>query len=475
MSNFGIDLEKSAFGELLIAEKTPIAQLLAINGLTDKLEMFEAGSGIATTSDSEFVVSTGVTPGSFASILSSREIPYRAGQGTEGNLSARFSPGVENSSQLAGLTSATDSLSFGCLGTQFGIRRRHNGFAEIQELQVTSATSTAGDVFITIDGTIYTVTVTIATVEVNAIEISDSLTSQVVGWIFSANGDTVVALQVNPSPASSFDFALDTAVGTAAGWTQIKDGIVAEDEFIRQALWNVDKKPELDPIKGNVYTIMVQYLGYGGIPFFIENPKTRFPELVHVIEYPNKFIVPSLGDPTFRIGWTVSSTGSTDDLIVAGASALGAIQGKSVITEQPRALTKTLLSVNILPLNLLTIRNRTVRGVRRNRSDTHLLMGSGFTDSTKGAVVDVILNATISGDPEFEYVDKVNSTTEFHSNGGLVVGGTTIGSFTLPGGDIDLERLGVVLTFNQTVTFAVRVVATPASDVTATLAFQEDI
>jgi len=469
-------LETGAFGELLTAEKTPVTQLLAINGFTDKEEIFEFLSGTATTDDSEFIVSLGTTSGSFASILSTREIPYRAGQGTECDLTAKFSAGVADTSQLAGFTSATDSLTFGYVGVDFGIERRSNGFAEIQELQVTSATTGAGDVSVTVDGTLYTVPVTVDTVQVNAIEIADSLTTQAPGWIFTANDDTVIALQINPTPAGSFAFALDTAVGTAATWTQIKVGVAATITFIAQADWNQDVMADLDPSKGNVYRVMLQFLGYGGIPFFIEDSATGRFVLVHVIPYANENTVPSLGDPTFRVGWTVSSTGGTTDLSVTGASAAGFIQGKDVITEQSRSLCTTLASVSTTNLNLLTIRNRTVRGVRRNRADTHMIGASAFTDSSKGAIIDIIINADIAGDPVFEYIDKDLSTTEFHSSSGVVTGGSTIGAIVLlPGGSIDLEQLDSVLTFNQTLTLAARVAAAPASSITADILFKEDI
>lgn len=475
MTFIPLKIATAAFGEALNAEKTPIIQMLAINGITSKEDVFTFNSGSANTSESEFIVSTGTTPGSFASILSNKEIPYRAGQGSECGLTARFTQGVANSSQLAGLTSATDSLTFGYTDTEFGITRRAHGAAEIQELLVSSATTGAGDVTVTVDGNPFTVPVTVDTVQVNAIEIAASLTAQVPGWIFTANDDTIVALQVNPVPAGSFAFALDTATGTAAAWTQVKAGAAAEVEFIPQALWNFDKKPGLDPTKGNVYLIMLQYLGYGAIPFFVENRETRNYELVHLIKYPNTAIKPSLGDPTFRVGWTVSSTGSATDLTVAGASCSGFIQGKSIITEKPRALTGIIASVSTTPLNLLTIRNRTVRGTRRNRADTSILSISGFTDSAKGVIIDVIIDAVVAGDPVFQYINKTVSTTEFHSNAGAVTGGTVIASITLPGEPLDLGMLNITVGFNESLTLAARVVAAPASSVTGTVLFQEDI
>ncbi len=470
-------LPLTSFGEVSVAEPTPITQILAINGLTSKTDSFSFLGGLVIADDSQFIISTGTTPGAFAAILSSRNSSYRAGQGSRCKVTGRFTAGVADSTQLCGFISATDSLAFGYDGDEFGVIRRHDGRSEIQEFQITSSTTGAGDVTVTIDGTPYTVAVTVGTVQVNALEISNSLNSQVPNYNFTSNDDTVVAVSDIAEPMDAFAFALDTATGTAGTWTEIQSGALAVVDFTAQADWSEDPMPDLDPTKGNVYDISFQYLGYGPMLFSIgENEKSL--KLVHIIEYSNLFTLPSLGDPTFTVGWTVASAGSTTDLVLAGASAGMFVEGKAVITEAPRTITNTLLAVGTTPTNLLTIRNRSVRGDRRNRAATALLEASAVTDSIKGVVIDLIIDADVAGSPTFQYVDKTLSNTEFDVVGTTVTGGTSIGVLSAIAGssdEIDLDKIMATLLPNQTLTLAAFVVAIPAADVTANLIYQEDI
>jgi hypothetical protein len=471
-------LLNTAFGEVLTAEATPVSQILAVNGLSPKTIEFESESGTATTADSEFVCSTGTTANSFASILTARNLPYRAGEGGTVQLTARFTAGVADSTQIAGLISTTESLAFGFVGTEYGINYRHHGEEEIQDLQITSATTGGGDVTVTVNGTAYTVPVTADTVQVNANEIADSLNAQVANFQFTANNDTITALDLVARPNGAFAFALDTATGTAGTWTQLEAGALAESDFFAQADWNGGLDFTVNPLVGNVYKIQYQYLGYGSIEFLVENPDTGRFQVAHIIKYANANVRTSLGDPNMRGGWAVSSQGSTTDLTLAGASCETAIQGKDIITNDTRALENTVASVGLVLTNLITIRNRTVRGVKRNRADTHVLDISGLTDSTKGAIIEVICNATVAGDVDFQYVDKALSTTEFDVGGTLVTGGTLVDILSLPptsGNSKNLDGRNIVVVPNGTITLAARVVAVPASSVSGVIGFVEDI
>ena len=69
-----------------------------------------------------------------------------------------------------------------------------------------------------------------------------------------------------------------------------KSGVVPsadEDEFVSQDQWNIDTMDglgtsmnpsgvKLDVTKGNVFQIQTQYLGFGGILYSVENPRTGF-------------------------------------------------------------------------------------------------------------------------------------------------------------------------------------------------------
>lgn len=472
-------LDIAAFGELLVAETTPIQQILAVNGLSNKTVEITNLSGTAVAIDGEFTCSTGTTSGAFASILTNRNLPYRAGEGGVVKLTGRFNTGVASSTQLAGLTSTTDSLAFAMAGVDFGIIRRHHGVEEIQELQVTSATTGAGDVTVTVDGTPHTIAVTVDTVQVNALEIATALNAVPgLNYQFTANDDTVTALDLVAKANGSFAFALDTATGTAATWTQIAMGDLSQFEFVAQANWNRGLSFTVDPTKGNVFKVQYQYLGYGNIDFFVENKETGQFELAHVIEYANTNTEPSLGDPNMRGGWSVSSQGSTTDITLRGASCEVGIQGKDLITNDGDALTNTVLGVTTTLTNLITFRNRIVRGERRNLADTRLLDVSGLTDSNKGAIIVVIQDATVAGNPDFQYLDKDKSTTEFDVTGTTVTGGILRDVIALPplgGNSKDLTNRKIINVPNGEITLAGQVVSGAASDITAVGVFVEDI
>ena len=78
----------------------------------------------------------------------------------------------------------------------------------------------------------------------------------------------------------------------------IRGGVLIES--IPQRSWNMDTClgthhfPLLDWTKGQLFSIQLQYLGFGAISFSIENPKTGYFQTVHKIYYANSNIQTSL-------------------------------------------------------------------------------------------------------------------------------------------------------------------------------------
>ncbi|GAF84226.1 unnamed protein product, partial [marine sediment metagenome] len=135
------------------------------------------------------------------------------------------------------------------------------------------------------------------------------------------------------------------------------------------------------------------------------------------------------------------------------------------------------VNVGTTSVPLLTIRNRRVRGERPNQTDTHLLDASGITDSTKGAIIDIYRDATLTGEI-YQYVDKVNSTTEIDISATAFTGGTLIDSIVVgagTGGEKNLETRRLVNITGGTITLVGRVVSGSASDVTGIIGYVEDI
>ncbi|MEE9532744.1 MAG: hypothetical protein V3W52_17330 [Syntrophobacteria bacterium] len=475
MSFFNNQPATSAFGEALSVSPFPVAQILGTGGLNGQTLTFTNATGTATNDGSEYIVSTGTNAAAFASIITKRILPYRPGEGSNAKLTARFTTGVADSQQIAGVNNSTDGFNFGYQNDLFGIIYRHDGINEIQELQVTTPAAGAENATITIDGTGYTVPLTAGTVQHNADEIAISLNAQVPNYSFTQNDDTVVAVDlVAEVVAGAFAFTSATAV---AAWTQIRVGVMPTETFIAQTTWNQDTFAELIPTNGNVYMIQWQYLGYGDIDFFIERKGTKELVLVHRIEYANSFTQPSVTNPAFGLGWNVSNRGNTTDLVVAGASAGAFTEGFHVITEPAAAQTNTLVSAGLVQTPILSLRNRLVNGAdMRNLAELEPIFITGFTDSSKGALLQIVTNGTLTG-ADWAYVDKTSSITELDTSATAVTGGETIDVAIPPTGSetLDMTKLNYILQSNDTVTITGAVIAAPAADITSTIIYQEDL
>lgn len=466
--------QKTSFGELMVAQPTPVTQMAAHYGIPSKAFEFSVGLGSTSDADSLFIANSGAAANSLGTILTNRQMLYRPGQGSLCRLTAVFDTPKAGNQQFAGFITATDSYAFGYQDLDFGIIHTHHGVIEIQELTVTTPAGGSENASVTIDGTIYTVPLTAGTTAHNAFEIAGSLNAQVTGVDFSANGSTVTSVDVVAVINASFAFSSSTAV---AAWVQIAAGAEPIEDFTPQAQWNRNTWPDLDPAKGNIYKIGFQYLGYGGIEFGRENPRTKEFVVTHVIEYANKNIRPSLSNPTLRAGWLSRNTTNATNVVVKGASVGLFNEGKIVVTEEPRGLTNTQAGVGSTQTNIFTVRNRIEFGGVKNRAETIPLLISAFTDGTKGAILEIRRNADISGTLEYSYLDKAQSTSEVATNNGSVTGGTllmvvSVGTGALP---LDLKALGIRLFPNDTITISMAVISGPVADMTATVTHVEDL
>ncbi len=469
------ELTKTAFGELSVAEPTPIVQISAQYGLHEQIFTFFTPGASVVAEDSLFKCRSGTSPISTSSIISNRRVPYRGGQGIVASLSAIFATGLADSIQAAGFISATDLITFAFVGVEFGILHGRGGKVEIQELTVTTPAAGSESATVTIDGTGFTVPLTAGTTEHNAFEISESLNAQVLGYDFTSNESTVVSASLLAGPQGSFAFTSSTAV---AAWVQITAGVLRTDFFTKQADWNVDNVPDLDPTKGNDYKIKYKFLGFGGIKLFVEDVDTATPRLVHIIKYGNKNILPSSTDPIFRVGWAVQNAGNTTSLELSGASLGGAVEGKVVLS--PGSTAADHLAVNIPTTgqtNLISIRNRLVFGDKRNRTETRLLFLTVSTDSSRGSIIRLLINPTYADTVNFTYIDKEGSTTEIAKEQVLVTGGQFVGSFVTSqaGTLINLNELSATVLAQETMAFVGTTVSGAPADISISVTAREDL
>jgi hypothetical protein len=478
MSYTPINLQKTASGEALTAHLTPVDQTIWLNGVTDRVVKFESGSGAATIENSMLNCSTGTTAVSACVVINRRYAPYRPGLGLLCRFTAIFEPGSNGTQSRLGLASSTDSLSFGYQGPNFGIYYDNGGVQEIQELQVTTPAAGAENATVTIGGTPYTVPLTAGTVQHNAYEISESLNTQVDVFAFSSNGDTVTCLFESTNTIGAFAFSSATATGT---WTQIKASSPPTATFIPQSTWNRDTVPSLDVGKGNVYQIRTQALSFGAIDFSVEDQETGEFKLVHRIEYANTSTVPSLGSPYLRVASVVGNGFTTEDITLSSALAGMFVEGVISFSERPRSQSNTQTGIGSTQTNILTIRNRLVFSEVENRIENQLLQLTSFTDSAKGALLEVRRNASLtSGDFDYSYVDEVESITEFDTGSNPV--DTTSGDVILsvlvgPGSAtvLNLQDLNLLLDPRDSVTISMAVTSGAASDMSASIIFRENI
>lgn len=469
---------KGAFGEAIVSQVTPVVQMSAQYGLLDKTFLVEENGGTAVAEDSLFKAVTGAA-GSTAAVLSSRQLSYRPGQGAICRLTATFTAGVAGSEQIAGLITATDAFGFGYDGDTFGVLHAHDGHVDIRELTVTTGAGGAENASVTIDDVVYTVPLVSGSTQNTAAQIAASLSTQLTTFDFYANDSVILCVSVFADTTGTFAFSSATAVAT---WATVRAGVDSINDWIPQADWNGNLALGLDPTLGNVYQIQFQYLGFGGIRFYREDPDTTDFVLVHTIPYANTALIPSVTNPTFRCGWATSNFANTSELTVAGGSVAGSIEGPVVILETARGLSSSIASLGTSQTNLLTVRNRAVLGHKRNRAETIPLVVSAFTESNKGAFLVVRKNAEFAvGDLSYDYVDKDTSTTEYATDPVVINTASGIVVAVIPvtlgagGGEIDFKKLGEVLLPGDTLSMSMATISGGAADAGLTYTFQEDI
>lgn len=466
----------SPFGDEMVAQLKQIMAIKAIYGIRDDVETFTATGGSVTASNGEFVCQTGTSVGGYGVLWSRHPVVYVPGFGCEARITARFTTGVASSTQLAGMFSAVDGMFFGYNGTSFGLMHRHHGELEVRTLTVTAASGGAATVTVTLNGTAYTASITSGTTSQNAHEIEQGLNAGAAAslWYIQHIENTVIFL-AKSTGARSGTYSVTVSAGTFAGnIAQNKAGASPTEDWTAKASWNVDACSWLDPTKGNLYKVEFAYLGYGPLKYYVFNPTTLRWVLCHVISWPNVNTGTNFGNPSMRVGWVAASLGSTTNLTVAGASAMAGLQGN--------AQYKTTFGAYGIATGVTTESQVLSIQVRREFSDracTAVVVPKILTiatDSTKGAVFRMLVNATVSGNTVHTYIDETNSVCTYDTAGTTITGGRLVGVFsTGPSGRaaIDISNLARILVNGDELVITAQVTSGAASEMTASLVWDE--
>jgi len=348
-----------------------------------------------------------------------------------GRFAGYFTTPVANSYQIAGFGHADDGVYFGygntsnLSDTRFGILYVNRGVREIRTLTITTASTTAENITVTLNGTANSVAVTNSgNIQRTVYEISRGTFT---GWTAYPVGATVVFVRRSAGTASgTYSITATTAVGTFA---QTKAGAASTDTFIPQASWNGDKMDgtgpsglTLDPTKGNVFQIGIQYLGFGALSFQIEGCPTDGNNAdfitVHTIRIPNSATATTFGNPSFPFTIAAYSAGSTTDLSVKVGSFGGFIEGEKVLHGNRFSYFNSLTTVGATNLQaLFTVQNALVYGGRTNQAVVNVLSVACALKHTSPCVIYLIRNATLAGNPNFSaYSSNSCNCTNQHAN-----------------------------------------------------------
>lgn len=113
----------------------------------------------------------------------------------------------------------------------------------------------------------------------------------------------------------------DTQDGFFFGFDGVEFGILRRsagvETWVRQGSWEPGCTWAFDPTKGNVYQIRFQWLGYGEIQFYIEDPEIGNFVQVHRIQYANQNVNTSIRNPTLQIHASTTNTTNATAMVLS--------------------------------------------------------------------------------------------------------------------------------------------------------------
>jgi len=310
----------TAFGENITAKLTPVIQLqfpYFIN--PNNVIQFTNGSGSLTNINSQLNLTSGTTILSDAALASKDFITYQPGVGALARFTAGFTTGNQSigTFQQIGVGNQEDGFFFSYTSNDMNIIIRKGGLRTQYTLEITTGATLGGDIILTLNGNAQNITVTTGGINTNATEIA---TYNFPFYRNSSNGNTVnIIAQRTGTQSGTFSFNAN-GTGMVATLTQQVTGVQEQTTTINRSNWNkdtcdnTDYMPLIDWSKGNVFQIKYQWLGYGVISFYIENPTNGYLTLVHEYLYPNTNTTPSINNPSLQFLVNVANALTTNNV-----------------------------------------------------------------------------------------------------------------------------------------------------------------
>lgn len=491
------------FGSVHTEQLTPVFQTDAIYGINSgQVSTFSTLSGSATASGGLFVASTGTTSTAQGVVLGRKRLRYRPGQGVIGRFTALYTTPTTYSYQVAGFGHAEDGVYFGyreATGTgysgvapAFGILYVNRALREVRTLTITTASSHSENVTVQLNGVNNTVAVTnSANIQRTVWELS---VGTYAGWDAYPVGATVVFV-AKTSAAKSGAYSL-TATSAVGSFAQTRAGTAGTETFIPQSTWNGDKLDgtgasavTIDPTKGNVFQILIQYLGFGAIVFQVEVCSSGSNNVdfvtVHTMRVPNTLTSTTFGNPSFPFTMAAYSAGSTTNLTVKVGSFAGFIEGSKTLHGNRFSYYNQLTTVGSTNLQaIFTIMNTRYYAGMVNQAVINILSASGALKHTSPCIFYLVKNGTLAGNPSF--VSLSSNSASLWDSAATTVTYTTGDQLLWTGhlgdtGEIDhhfgngvLNAEELTLQPGEWVTLAARAVTGTPANVTGSINTRED-
>ena len=496
------------FGSVHTESLTPIFQVDPVYGINTTEIVSTTGRAIAgansaatTGTGNLFTCSTGTTSYSFATLQTRKRLRYRAGQGVIGRFTALWPARADSAYLIAGFGTSESGFYFGyahlasdgLTSQEFGIFHVTGGVRAIRTLTVSVGASSSANVAVVLNSATG-VNIAVTSGDTTTIVANKIAAGTYAGWKASARGATVIFLADDAAVKSGTYTA--TGSGVTASFATTLEGVKSTDTFIPRSTWNGDKLDgtgasgvTLDPTKGNVFQIGIQYLGFGAITFSVEvDSSGNNPDFVtvHTISIPNTRTTTSVNQPSFPFTITAYSAGSTTDLSVKCGSCAGFIEGDVRLTGPRSSFSDVSTAVADgagIYYTLFSIRNDYIHGhtgttERANQSVVNILSFGGAHDDATPIIYYLLRNATLVGTPSWTrwdsssciYYETAATTATITGNGQIiqVIPVGQAGTILLPLEDTTTLQPG------ETLTVAARAVTGTSTFTIATLNTRED-
>ncbi len=333
----------SAFGQVMVAEVTPVVQLqFGMGKVPDLLnEQVEGSSTISEVTQGQITVETGTTIGSHAMMNSRRRQHYRAGQGGTCEFTTRFNAasGV-GTTAYAGLGDAEDALAVGERAGVPGFLHRHHGQCQILELVITAPATAPGDVTIVLNGGTPVVVTLAGTETINEVARAISLEDfQQIGdgykVVYGGNKVHFIAYEAEPRAGANTYVDTDTTGAVAAGGvTEAVVGVTPNEDWTPMSSFSIDhidgtgELPPYNRLNGNVWRITYQFLGFGGVELEYKSPTTLKWVVVHRVLWTNQNTATLFGQPSLPVFLAADNAGTTANVGVSAGSMMAGTQGR---------------------------------------------------------------------------------------------------------------------------------------------------